>query len=403
MSYENEPLQGIPSLGVFLQSWLGYLTGSFIDLVSIWLTNAPSWLSGLLVDGLLTGLDAVCSFIPQILLLFLFISILEDSGYMARIAFVMDRIFRQFGLSGKAFIPLLMGFGCSVPSMMATKVLEDENERDITVRLSIFFSCVAKAPIWAMLAATLAGSMFGDIFVFSIYLLGVVVAIIVALLIKVFGKAMEVSPFIMELPAYHMPKASNLMAHLWGKLKHYLYKVSTIITAAVVLIWFLSNFSFAIWNGMVDINDSMLASIGRVVQYIFYPTGWAIGEDGWKYTVSAITGLIAKEEVVASLATLGLNSETITLSTAGIYSFAAYNLFTLPCFAAIGTAKAESSKKGFIVTLAWWLLTSYIVSSLIYWLGTLLEVSMLTGILAILVLIVLVITIAILVYKKQKA
>ena len=181
-------MEGIPSLGVFLQNWMGFVTGSVIDLFAVWLENAPVWLSGLLVDGLLTGLDAVCSFIPQILLLFLFISILEDSGYMARIAFVMDRIFRKFGLSGKAFIPLLMGFGCSVPSMMATKVLEDENERDITVRLSPFFSCVAKAPIWAMLATAITGSFLGDIFVFSIYLLGIVIAIVIALFIKVFGK-----------------------------------------------------------------------------------------------------------------------------------------------------------------------------------------------------------------------
>lgn len=403
MGYEVEALAGIPSLGVFLQSWMGFVTGSLIELVGGWVEGAPVWLSGLLVDGLLTGLDAVCSFIPQILLLFLFISILEDSGYMARIAFVMDRIFRKLGLSGKAFIPLLMGFGCSVPSMMATKVLEDERERDITVRLSPFFSCVAKAPIWAMLATAVAGSFLGDVFVFSIYLLGVIIAIVVALLIKVFGKRSEVSPFIMELPAYHMPKFSNLMAHLWEKLKHYVYKVSTIITAAIILIWFLSNFGWAFWNGMVDINDSILASLGKILQFLFYPTGWAIGEDGWKYTVSAITGLIAKEEVVATLATLGIVEGNITLSTAGIYAFAAYNLFTLPCFAAIGTAKAESSKKGFIITLAWWLLTSYVVSGVIYWLGTLIEITAIGGIFATLALIAGFVVLAVLVAKKQKA
>ena len=403
MGYEGVVMEGIPSLGVFLQNWMGFVTGSVIDLFAVWLENAPVWLSGLLVDGLLTGLDAVCSFIPQILLLFLFISILEDSGYMSRIAFVMDRIFRKLGLSGKAFIPLLMGFGCSVPSMMATKVLEDENERDITVRLSPFFSCVAKAPIWAMLATAITGSFLGDIFVFSIYLLGIVIAIVIALLIKVFGKRTEVPPFIMELPAYHMPKFTNLMAHLWEKLKHYVYKVSTIITASIILIWFLSNFGWAFWNGMVDINESILASLGKILQYLFYPTGWAIGEDGWKYTVSAITNLIAKEEVVATLATLGIEEESIALSNAGIYAFAAYNLFTLPCFAAIATAKAESSKKGFIITLAWWLLTSYVVSVVIYWLGTLIEITAIGGIFTTLALIAGFIELAVLVAKKQKA
>ena len=402
MGYEGVVMEGIPSLGVFLQNWMGFVTGSVIDLFAVWLENAPVWLSGLLVDGLLTGLDAVCSFIPQILLLFLFISILEDSGYMSRIAFVMDRIFRKLGLSGKAFIPLLMGFGCSVPSMMATKVLEDENERDITVRLSPFFSCVAKAPIWAMLATAITGSFLGDIFVFSIYLLGIVIAIVIALLIKVFGKRTEVPPFIMELPAYHMPKFTNLMAHLWEKLKHYVYKVSTIITASIILIWFLSNFGFAFWKGMVDINDSILAGLGKVLQYIFYPTGWAIGEDGWKYTVSAITGLIAKEEVVATMATLGITEGMVGLSNAGIYAFAAYNLFTLPCFAAIGTAKAESSKKGFLITLAWWLGASYVISAVIYWLGTLIELTILGGLAVTLVLIAGLIALAIIVAKKQK-
>ena len=396
-------LEGIPSLGVFLQSWMGFLTGSVLDLFSGWLEGASPWLSGLVVDGLLTGLDAVCSFIPQILLLFLFISILEDSGYMARIAFVMDRIFRKFGLSGKAFIPLLMGFGCSVPSMMATKVLEDENERDVTVRLSPFFSCVAKAPIWAMLATAIAGSFLGDIFVFSIYFLGIIIAIAIALLIKVFGKRTEVPPFIMELPAYHLPKFSNLMAHLWEKLKHYVYKVSTIITASIILIWFLSNFDFDFWNGMVEIDESILAKLGKVLQYVFYPTGWAMGADGWKYTVSAITGLIAKEEVVATLATLGIEEDAIGLSNAAIYAFAAYNLFTLPCFAAIGTAKAESSKKGFIVTLIWWLAASYVISTVIYWLGTLIEITIIGGLAATLALIAGFIIVAIMVAKKQRA
>ena len=395
-------LEGIPSLGVFLQSWMGWLTGSIMDLFSSFMPEG-TWYTGLIVDGLLGGLDAIFSFIPQVLLLFLFISILEDSGYMARVAFIMDRAFRKFGLSGKAFIPLLMGFGCSVPAMMATKTLEDERERDMTIRITPFFSCGAKAPIWTMLAAFVAGKFLGDVFVFSIYLFGIVVAIVAAIIMKLFSKNYDVPPFIMELPAYHRPQFKNLMAHLWDKFKHFLYKASTIITASIILIWFLSNFKWAFWQGMVEMEDSMLADLGHILKYVFYPLGWAQGDDGWKYSVASITGLIAKEDVVTTMENLGLVQGAINLTNAQIYSFAVYNLFTLPCFAAVATAKSESSKKGFYVTLAWWLLASYVISLVVYWIGALLEASVILGILLIVVLIVAIVFLGYYVAKKRKA
>lgn len=399
---EAAVLAGIPSLGVFLQSWMGWLTGSIIDLVSSFMPEG-TWYTGLICDGLLTGLDAIFSFLPQILLLFLFISILEDSGYMARVAFIMDRAFRKFGLSGKAFIPLLMGFGCSVPAMMATKTLEDEKERDLAIRLSPFFSCGAKAPIWAMLAAVVAGSFLGDIFVFSIYVLGIVVAILSALIMKAFGKNSDVPPFIMELPSYHMPQFKNLMAHLWEKFKHFIYKASTIITASIIVIWFLSNFKWAFWTGMVDdISESILADLGRVLQYVFYPCGWSMGQEGWKYTVASITGLIAKEDVVGTMSTLGLTEDTIALSNAAIYAFAAYNLFTLPCFAAVATAKGESTKKGFLVTMAWWLGASYVLSMAIFWIGRLFEIGWYFGFLVLIILVVAMVFLGRYVAKKWK-
>ena len=386
-------LEGIPSPGVFLQSWMGFLTGSIIDLFRSFMPEG-TWYTGLICDGLLTGLDAIFSFLPQILLLFLFISILEDSGYMARVAFIMDRAFRKFGLSGKSFIPLLMGFGCSVPAMMGAKTLEDEKERDMTIRLTPFFSCGAKAPIWAMLALCVAGSFLGDVFVFSIYLLGIVVAIFSALLIKAFSKNKEVSPFIMELPQYHLPQAKSLLIHLWEKLKHFVIKASTIITASIILIWFLSSFGWAFWNGLVeDIDESILASIGHVLKYVFYPCGWSIGEDGWKYTVASITGLIAKEDVVATMANLGLEPGTLALSNAQIYAFAAYNLITFPCFAAIATAKSESSKKGFLVTILWWVGASYVVSTIVYLIGLLFGLNVFLGLLGIILVFGLVILI----------
>lgn len=395
-------LEGIPSIGVWLQSWMGWLTGSVIDLFNGFMPEG-TWYTGLIVDGLLTGIDAIFSFIPQVLLLFMFIAILEDSGYMARVAFIMDRAFRRFGLSGKAFIPLLMGFGCSVPAMMATKTLEDEKERDMTIRLSPFFSCGAKAPIWAMLALVVTGSFLGDIFVFSIYIFGIVVAIVSALIIKLFSKNYEVPPFIMELPQYHTPQGKNLLVHLWEKFKHFIYKASTIITASIIVIWFLQNFGWAFWKGMVDnIDDSIIASIGKILQYVFYPLGWAMGEDGWKYTVASITGLIAKEDVVATMATLGLTEGTIMLSNAAIYAFSIYNLTTLPCFAAVATAKSESSKKGFKVTMIWWLSFSYILSFFVYWIGTLLETSLWVGLMVIIVLLACLIYLGYKVINKRK-
>lgn len=397
-------LGGIPSLGVFLQSWMGYLTGLLIDLFAGFMPEG-TWYTGLICDGILTGLDAIFSFIPQILLLFLFIAILEDSGYMARVAFIMDRAFRKFGLSGKAFIPLLMGFGCSVPAMMATKALEDEKERDLTIRLSPFFSCGAKAPIWAMLAVVVAGSMMGDIFVFSIYLIGIALAIVSATFIKLFSKDKEMPPFIMELPEYHLPQFKSLMLRLWDKFKHFVQKASTIIAASIIVIWFLSNFDWAFWRGMVDITESMLADLGKVLQYIFYPLGFSQGADGWKYSVATITGLIAKEEVVATLANLGITEDTMALSNAAIYSFAIYNLITLPCFAAVSTAKSESSKKGFIVTIIWWLVASYVAAFIIYRLGVLLEISIIDGLLGIFVVAAICILLGAIVSlnKKQRA
>lgn len=391
----------IPAPGVFLQSWMAWLTGLLSTLFESFMPEG-TWYTGLVIDGLINGLSSIFSFIPQVLLLFLFISILEDSGYMARVAFIMDRAFRKFGLSGKAFIPLLMGFGCSVPAMMATKTLEDEKERDMTIRLAPFFSCGAKAPIWAMLATVISGSFLGDIFVFTIYLLGIVIAIVSAIVIKAFSKNYDVPPFIMELPSYHKPQLKNLLAHLWEKFKHFLYKASTIITASIIVIWFLSNFKWAFWQGMVDIEESMLADLGKVLKYVFYPLGWAMGSDGWKYSVASITGLIAKEDVVATMESLGLAEGTIALSNAAIYAFAAYNLFTLPCFAAVATAKSESSQKGFIVTMIWWLSASYVISLVVYWLGTLISYSWILGIVVILVLIAALVFAGISISKKAK-
>ena len=416
---ELEALGGIPSLGVWLQSWFGAGTGAIIDGVRALFelggeAVAGSWYASLVCDGLLNGLDAVMSFIPQILLLFLFIAILEDSGYMARVAFILDRAFRRFGLSGKAFIPMLTGFGCSVPAIMATRTLEDSKEKNRTIRLMTCFSCGAKAPIWTMLAAVGALAGFnGGLFVFTIYLGGIAAAIIFALFMKLFSKDQYVSPFIMELPQYHKPQARNVLAHLWEKLKHYVIKAGTIIAASLLVIWFLSNFGWAFWNGLVDIQESMLADIGRVFGYIFWPLGFSQNaEYGWMYSVASVTGLVAKEDVVGTLATLfgmadGLAEAEVGANLVGItapavWSYAFFNLFTIPCFAAIATAHGEQKGKEFWLTIAWWLGISYGTSLVIYWVGTLYEVAWWGGMLVTLAIVACIVAAGIIVTRRNK-
>ncbi len=428
MGYEGEPLAGIPSIGVFLQSWMGWLTGSIIDWFGSWMPEG-AWYTSLVCDGILTGLDAVLSFIPQIMILFLFIAILEDSGYMARVAFILDRAFRKFGLSGKAFIPMLTGFGCSVPAIMATRTLEDEREKNRTIRLMTCFSCGAKAPIWTMLAAVgvLAG-FDGGLFLFIIYMGGIACAIIYALFMKLFSKSQYVSPFIMELPAYHLPQFRNVMAHLWEKLKHYVIKAATIIAASLVVIWFLKSFNFTegflmreepildeLGNATGDtewvlhIENSLLAYIGRGFGYFFYPLGFSWGADGWMYSVATFTGLVAKEDVVATLASLLGTGEAeeevaaaIALSGPAVWSFAVYNLFTIPCFAAIAAAKGEQRGKEFWLTMLWWFAMSYGAALVVFWMGQLFVTAWWAGLLVLLALAAAVVYCGIVVARRNK-
>lgn len=435
MGYEEGvALEGIPSLGVWLQSWMGWFTGNFINGIQ-WLFNGckgygevlnNEWYASLVCNGILNGLDAVCSFIPQIMLLFFFIAVMEDTGYMARIAFILDRAFRRFGLSGKAFIPMLTGFGCSVPAIMATRTIENQTEKNRTIRLITCFSCGAKAPIWTLIAAVCAyvGLMDSGLFVFIIYLGGIALAIIFAIFMRVFSKDKYVSPFIMELPAYHLPQARNVGAHLWEKLKHYIYKAATILTASLVVIWFLQ--TFGVQNGtfcMVEdvINEegeiitsgiefSLIAYLGKGLRYVFYPCGWAIGNGGWQFAVASITGLVAKEDVVGTMALLfnhggeeGLDAAIAALGVTGptLFSFAFFNLLTFPCMAAISTARSEQTKKEFLKTLAFWFGVSYGTSAVIYWVGRVYELALVGGICLTVGLVAILVAAAILVSKRN--
>ncbi len=390
---------GLNSPGVALQSVLTTFTDFLSACASQGLAdvNASEWLQGLLVDGILGGLFSVLSFLPQILLLFLFFSILEDSGYMARVAFILDRIFRKFGLSGRAFMPMIMGFGCSIPAMINTRTLADQNERTATVRVIPFFSCGAKLPILTAIAGAII-SCFGvgnaDVITYSMYIVGIVTAIVCVILMRNTTMKGEVPPFIMELPAYRMPGFKNLMLHLWDKTKHFVKKAFTIILASTVVIWFISHFT---WNwqfiGDEQMNESILAGLGSLVQPIFTPLGFGsqLGAWGWVFVVAAITGLIAKENVIATFGTLGaciagamidveadggIAAVAQMISATGItipalIAFIAFNMTTIPCFAAVATAKAElGSKKAFNGTLVFWLITSYVVAAMIYVIGS---------------------------------
>ena len=362
------------------------------------------WLSGLVADGILGGIFAVLGFLPQILLLFLFFSILEDSGYMARIAFVLDRIFRRFGLSGRAFMPMIMGFGCSVPAMVNTRTLADEKERTATVRVIPFFSCGAKLPILVAIAGgivTYFGVGNADLITYGMYLLGICSAIVCVLLMRNTSLKGETPPFIMELPAYHWPRFRSLMLLLWDKTKHFIKKAFTIIFASTIIIWLFSHLSWN-WHYLPDeeMQDSILASIGMFVQPIFTPLGFGsqIGAFGWVFAVAALTGLIAKENVIATFGTLGAclitmgaaitgsadeiiaDEEGITAAVAmieatgisipALIAFIAFNMTTIPCFAACATAKAELPKGKFKWTVLFWLLSSYIISAAVYTIGS---------------------------------
>lgn len=381
---------GLPSLGVYLQGLtevpIEWLSGIFEGI----LTNmgASEWVFGLVINGIIGGVGAVLSFIPQILVIFLFLSILEDSGYMARVAFIMDRVLRKFGLSGKAFLPLLTGFGCSVPAIMGARTLEGERERKLTMMLVPYMSCGAKAPIWALFAASVF-SEYGDWMTFGIYMLGIVVAVISAIILKKFVFKGETSPFIMELPAYHFPRLKNLLLHLWEKLKGYVVRAGTVILAATIVLWFLANFDFTL--SMVDENgaDSILGVVANLIKFIFEPLGFASGEHGWRAVVAILTGLIAKEAVVSTMGVLytGLESDedfmgeddasnallatvAATFSPLAALSFMAFNLLSVPCMAAVGALRAEmNDRKLFWFTIGFWIVSAWVISFLIYNVG----------------------------------
>ena len=371
--------EGPLGIGVWLQTivtdfWDGPFTETIMGAIES--MGAADWATGLVGDGILAGVGGVVSFLPQILVLFLLMSFLEDSGYMARVAFVMDRLFRKFGLSGKSFIPLLMGYGCSVPAVMASRTLESDKDRKLTIMITPFMSCGAKLPIYLMFAATLFTQYNQTLIIYSIYMIGIVVAVIGALILSNTLFKGETSNFIMELPQYRIPTLRSVLIHAWEKVKGFAIKAGTIILGSTILIWFLSSFNF---SGMCEMDESILASIGRGIQWIFTPLGF--GE--WRASVAVVTGWIAKENIVSTFGVLfgaadavseaaaegtaALPGLSAVFTQAAAFSYMAFNLLCMPCFAAVGAIKKEmGSWKWTGITIAFQMITAYIVAFIVY-------------------------------------
>lgn len=343
--------------------------------------NCADWLQGLILDGIVAGVGAVLGFVPQMLVLFIFLAILEDCGYMARIAFIMDRIFRKFGLSGKSFIPMLIGTGCGVPGVMASRTIESDRDRKMTIMTTTFIPCGAKLPIIALIA----GALFdGAAWVSpSAYFLGVAAIIVSGIILKKTKMFVgDPAPFVMEMPAYHAPRVMNVLRSMWERGWSFIKKAGTIILLSTIVIWFLQTFGFEGGSlAMVeDMDNSFLAMIGQTFAWIFTPLGW--GE--WKAAVASITGLVAKENVVATFGQLygfaevaedgaeiwGTLAASFTVVSA--YSFLAFNLLCAPCFAAIGAIKREmNNAKWTVFAIAYQCVFAYVVALIIYQIGNL--------------------------------
>lgn len=349
--------------------------------------NCADWLMSLILDGIVAGVGAVIGFVPQMLVLFLLLAILEDCGYMARIAFIMDRIFRKFGLSGKSFIPMLIGTGCGVPAVMASRTIENEKDRRMTVMTTTFIPCSAKLPIIALIAGALFG---GASWVApSAYFIGIAAIICSGILLKKTKMfAGDPSPFVMELPAYHMPKVMNVLRSMWERGYSFIKKAGTIILLSTIFIWFTSNFgivdgSFTMLEGE-QLGESFLAGLGNLLAPIFAPLGWG----HWQAAVAAITGLVAKENVVATFGILygfaevaedgaeiwGALATSFTVVAA--YSFLVFNLLCAPCFAAMGAIKREmNSPRWTIFAIGYQCVFAYAISFMVYQFGTFLTVG----------------------------
>ena len=381
----------VTTVGAFLTDWTNdTLFGEWIipGAQSLFENiGCADWLTGLIVDGIISGVGAVLGFVPQMLVLFLFLAFLESCGYMARVAFIMDRIFRKFGLSGKSFIPMLIGSGCGVPGVMASRTIENDRDRKMTIMTTTFVPCGAKLPIIALIA----GAFFDNAgwVSWSAYFVGVAAIICSGIILKKTKMfAGDPAPFVMELPAYHWPTVGNVLRSVWERGWSFIKKAGTIILLSTIVLWFLMSFGWTDGGfGMLEaeqLNDSILAKIGSAIAWIFIPLGWTQAGEGWKMAVAAVSGLIAKENVVATFGLLFGFSEVAedgaeiwgslaqVMTPIAAYGFLVFNLLCAPCFAAMGAIKREmNNAKWFWFAISYQCGLAYIVSLCIYQIGTL--------------------------------
>lgn len=361
-------------------SWLQDGVSALIDLFSGWLegtltaAGAPAVVISLACDGIISGVGGVLSFLPQIALLFFFLSFLEDSGYMSRAAFIMDRLLRRFGLSGKAFIPMLMGFGCSVPAIMGARTMENEKDRRMTILLIPFMSCSAKLPVYGLLSAAFFGPWAGLV-VFGLYVIGMVVGILSGIFFKHTLFAGEPAPFVLELPPYRFPSMENIATHVWQKVKGFLVKAGTLILAMSVVLWLLQSFDFSL-HMVDDAANSMLGTLGALIAPVFAPLGFGF----WQAAVALLTGFIAKEMVVSSLSmfygfSLTAAGTAVAAAMTGFTPLSAFSMLVfillyVPCVAATSTmAKELGSAKWTVFSVCWQIGVAYVVSLLVHTVG----------------------------------
>ena len=374
-------------IGTFGTDWandtlFGEIVPNFFDSILASL-GVSGWLYGLIQDGIVAGVGAVLGFVPQMLVLFLLLAILEDVGYMARVAFIMDRIFRRFGLSGKSFIPMLVATGCGVPGIMASRTIEQDRDRKMTIMTTGFIPCGAKMPIIGLFA----GAVFGGsaLVAVSAFFIGIAAVVISGIMLKKFKAfAGEPAPFVMELPAYHAPSASNVLRATWERGWSFIKRAGTVILLSTIVLWFLQGYGFTdgVFGPVEDNNTSLLAAIGNAIAWIFYPLGWT-GDMAWKATVASFTGLIAKENVVGTMATLyhfagevSENGDEIwslvgaDFGAITAYSFMIFNLLCAPCFAAMGAIKREmNNAKWTAFAIGYMCVFAYVISLIVYQLG----------------------------------
>ena len=363
-------------------TFFGEMVPGFFDSILTSL-GVSGWLYGLIQDGIVAGVGAVLGFVPQMLVLFLLLSILEDCGYMARIAFIMDRIFRRFGLSGKSFIPMLVATGCGVPGIMASRTIEQDRDRKMTIMTTGFIPCGAKIPIIALFA----GAVFGgsSLIATSAFFIGIAAVVISGIMLKKFKAfAGEPAPFVMELPSYHIPSASNVLRATWERGWSFIKRAGTVILLSTIVLWFLQGYGFTdgAFGPVEDNNSSLLAAIGNAIAWIFYPLGWT-GDMAWKAAVASFTGLIAKENVVGTFGTLyhfagevSENGEEIwalvgaDFGAVTAYSFMIFNLLCAPCFAAMGAIKREMNNGRWTAfAIGYMCVFAYVTAFIVYQLG----------------------------------